>query len=508
MLITPSLDRKLVAAAACAGVLALVLYLASLAPGLTWAHQGADGGDLLTAAVTNGVPHPPGYPFYMMALQGWLVLVGTLAPASDFAWRGNLFSAICGSVSVALTVIVAGHLLPTGVLRWSWAFLAGIAWAVSPLLWSQSILSEVYSLHALLVVGLGWAALVKPRQLWYVVAPVALGVAHHLTLILLLPAVLYALTVAREGGRRWLHPLLALIGAGMLGALLYLRIPLAASSGPSPVNWGYADNWEGFRWLVTGAAYQGYLVSTSLTTSISRVTTWAYVVTAQFTPIGLALGFVGLATWDRHAPQLRNFGLLWIAPVSIYAILYHTRDSEIYLLPVVWMMCIWMAVGLATVAAWLAGRTGNMAASLASLAAILLLLLAVTVRWDSIALRNDEEARRYLAQVAAVLEPDSIVISLGDRETFALWYGAWGDRSLAQAAPGLIVVNESLYQFDWYRRLQRDLYPEVAAVDGSTAHLIETHAGRRPIYFTEVLAWLEADLLEQVGPLWRYVDSR
>jgi len=503
----PLLDRKIWAASASAGAMALLFYLAGLAPGLTWAHQGADGGELLAAAVTNGVPHPPGYPIYMMLLQGWLAFVGLLAPASDLAWRGNLFSAICGAASSALTVMVAAHLLPAALLRWLWALLAGLAYAVSPLLWSQSLITEVYSLHALLTVALGWAVLVKPHRLWYAAIPVALGVAHHVTLILLLPAALYALTVAQAGKRRWLRPLATLSGAALVGALAYVRIPLAAA-GPPPVNWGYADNWEGFRWLVTGAAYQGYLVSGSVATIVSRVTTWAYVVTEQFTPIGLALGFVGLASWDRSAPVLRTFSLLWIAPISIYAILYQTRDSEIYLLPVVWILCIWMAVGLATVTAWLASRFGKATTWAPSLAALLLLLLTTTMRWESIALRQDVEARRYLAQVAAVLEPESIVISLSDRETFALWYGAWGDRSLAQAAPGLLVVNESLYQFAWYRRLQRELYPDAPGVDVSVGYLIETYAGRRPIFFAEAPAWLEPDRLERVGPLWQLVDFR
>ena len=53
-----------------AALLAFFLYLASAPPGLTWSHFGADGAELLTAALTNGVPHPPGYPLYMLLLQG------------------------------------------------------------------------------------------------------------------------------------------------------------------------------------------------------------------------------------------------------------------------------------------------------------------------------------------------------------------------------------------------------------------------------------------------------
>ncbi|HHY55579.1 MAG TPA: DUF2723 domain-containing protein [Chloroflexi bacterium] len=490
-------------AAATAGLSAFAFYVASLAPGLTWAHQGADGGELLAAAITGGVPHPPGYPLYTPLLQGWLMLIGWLAPASDLAWRGNLFSALCGAASVFLTVLVAGELLSASTpYRWMWALFAGLAWAFSPLLWSQSILTEVYSLHALLVVWLAWAVLVKPLRLWYVVAPVALGIAHHLTLLLLLPAAFYALATARRGASRWWAPLSALAGGMVLGALFYLRIPLAAASGPPPVNWGYADNWEGLQWLVSGAAYRGYLLHGGLTTALQRLTVWAHTLTDQFSPVGLALGFVGLATWDRTTPRLRNFSLLWLTPISVYALLYYTRDSEIYLLPVVWLLSIWMVVGLATIAAWLTPRVASATPILAGVTGAALLLL-VAIRWPTLALGADATARQYLAALAETLEPDSLLVTLGDRETFTAWYGAWGDRSLSETAPGLIPVNESLYQFAWYQRLQRDLYPDVPAIDASAPALVAANAGLRPIYFAEAPAWIDAAKLEQIGPVWR-----
>lgn len=489
-------------AAAAAGLAAFLFYLASLAPGLTWAHQGADGGELLAAAVAGGVPHPPGYPLYMLLLQGWLALLGLAAPTSDLAWRGNLLSALCGAAGVSLTVIVAGHLLPASPQRGLWALLAGVAWAVSPLLWSQSILTEVYSLHALLVVLLAWVVLVKPLRLWYVVIPVALGVAHHLTLLLLLPAAFYALVAVRTGARRWWPPLATLGGGVLLGALFYVRIPLVAANGPPPINWGYADNWEGFWWLVSGAAYRGYLLSGGVGVVLSRLATWAYVLTEQFSPVGLALGFVGLAVWDRTAPRLRNFSLLWITPVSIYAVLYYTRDSEIYLLPVAWLLGIWLVVGLAAGAAWLEPRFAGARSMIAGGAALLIVLLAV-VRWPVVALPADNEARDLLARMADVLEPESLLVTLGDQETFTAWYGTWGDHSLQAAAPGLIPVNESLYQFAWYQRLQRDLHPGVAGIDQSAEELVAANAGVRPIYFAEQPAWIEAARLEAAGPLWR-----
>ena len=66
-----------------------LVYLATLAPDITWAYQGTDGGDLITAAYTLGVPHPSGYPTYV--LMGWLF---SKLPVGTIAWRFNfLYSA-------------------------------------------------------------------------------------------------------------------------------------------------------------------------------------------------------------------------------------------------------------------------------------------------------------------------------------------------------------------------------------------------------------------------------
>ena len=503
----PESDRRgLQWAAAGVSALVILLYVSSLAPGLTWAHQGADGGELLAAAVVNGVPHPPGYPLYMLLLRAWLWASSQLWPQSDLAWRGNLLSALFGAASVGLTVLVAGHLLPGRRTAWLWAGLAALAWALTPLLWEQAVVTEVYTLHTLLVAFLGWAVLVKPQRLCYVVAAVTLGVAHHLTFLLLLPAAFYALGSGRQGRRGWGTAAGAIcLGLG-LGALFYLRTPLVAGAGPPPVNWGYATDWSGFWWLVSGSAYRGYFLGTDPATLVARSAAWAATLTTMYTPLGLGLALVGLAYWDRRAPRLRNFSLLWLAPVSLYAIVYRTRDSEIYLLPVAWLMALWLAVGLAVGAEWvaqrLAGRVRYAQGWVACLVGVGLLGMLVW-RWPSAALRDDREAQAYVARLEEILEPDSIVVTLDDRETFALWYDLWGTGALAARTPGIVPLNESLYQFAWYRRLQADLFPEVPGVGASLPAVIEANRQRRPIYFAHVPATLPADGLVETGPLWK-----
>jgi hypothetical protein len=436
-------------------------------------------------------------------------------------WRAALLSALCAALSVWVTFLTARRLLRLHRHALLWAGLAAFAWAVAPLLWMQAVITEVYALHSLLLALLGWAVLVHPDKLWYVVIPVALGIANHLTFILLLPAAFYILWTEgnrqsdRQRDERWrgLLPVGAAFMLGIaLGALLYLRIPLVAAGTP-PVNWGYADNWNGFLWLVSGAAYRAYLFASPAGSLLTRLAGWAYTVTAQFTPVGLALALIGLAYWDRTAGHLRNFSLLWLAPISVYALAYYTRDSDIYLLPVGWIMAIWLAVGLLQVDDWVSQRfaqrfvlaqptrttAGMLLAGLVSLG-----LLGITAwRWNGISLANDREARDYLQQVTAVLEPGSIVVTLADRETFALWFGAWGSGELAAVAPGVTPINESLYQFDWYRRLQGELHPTIRGIDQSVDAVVAANRGQRPIYFAQIPQNIARTDVTQIGPLWR-----
>ncbi|MBM3956953.1 MAG: DUF2723 domain-containing protein, partial [Gemmatimonadetes bacterium] len=79
-------DGALAGSAFC---LALAVYVATAARTVTAEHSGADGGDLLTAAAVWGIPHPTGYPTYILALR----LFSWIVPAGEFAFRASLMSA-------------------------------------------------------------------------------------------------------------------------------------------------------------------------------------------------------------------------------------------------------------------------------------------------------------------------------------------------------------------------------------------------------------------------------
>ena len=99
----PASTRLDYALALVSALLAFVLYLRTLAPGVL----GGDSGEFQFAAWLGGFAHPTGYPLYL--LLGWLWT--HLLPLHDPAWRMNAFSALWGGVATGLVYLLAVRML-------------------------------------------------------------------------------------------------------------------------------------------------------------------------------------------------------------------------------------------------------------------------------------------------------------------------------------------------------------------------------------------------------------
>ena len=241
--------------------------------------------------------------------------------------------------------------------------------------------------------------------------------------------------------------------------------------------------------------------------------------TTQYTPVGLAIALLGLSHWDRQESELRNFSLLWIIPVSIYSINYYTRDSAIYLLPVVWLMALWLGVGCVLMLDWIKEDSVRLRQKLWPQAVAwplerVAIVLAVTLvvglvgitswRWSTQALRQDHQVADFIAGVGTVIDENSIIVSSADAETFALWYAAWGSGELLKKAPNVVLINYALYQFPWYQRLVATLYPDVVGESRSVEEILARNADARTIFFSEKFSYWPAEQIEPAGPIWRY----
>lgn len=465
----------------------LILYVSTLAPTLTWGWNdtGVDGGELLAAANTLGIPHPPGYPTYILLLKAF----ATLVPIGDFAYRGNLLSAILASLSVALVYWAAWricrsikpdapHLFITAA-----AVLAATVFATSPLMWSQAVMTEVYALNtllasALLTIATNLSTRMRSGSNAVLFALygflLGIGLGNHLTLLAIGAPMLLWIGLSL-GWRPLLSPWL--IVSFIIGISIYIYLPIRADQGP-PINWGNADTMRGVGWMLTARPYQEYVFGISAGTVVHRLIDWTELVFSQFNPLGLFLGFISITVLRRQASMFLATSLVSIVLISIYSITYNTFDFEVLMVPAFLLFSIWVAVGFFWILAnWLPRWLGIVATSesdswkmayqvplLILLIFLLLPSISVVLNYESQNLKNNRIAFDHASGIFEVLPDGSVVVSNSERNVFSLWYMRYVDRPERDIA----VIAAPLLQFDWYRRDTNRLFPErIPLIDNS-----------------------------------------
>ena len=138
-----------------------------------------------------GIPHPPGYPLYVLLTHGFSFL-----PIGTIAYRANLFSAVMASASCVIAYAIARQI---GAGRWV-SMCAALGLATGASFWRSAVFAEVYSLAAVtaglaIALLLAWGARGRARWLLCAFGSFALGLGNHLTIVGIVPAfAVYALT--------------------------------------------------------------------------------------------------------------------------------------------------------------------------------------------------------------------------------------------------------------------------------------------------------------------------
>ncbi|NLG34732.1 MAG: DUF2723 domain-containing protein [Lentisphaerae bacterium] len=196
--------------------IALAVYYFTLAPTVTL----EDGGELAVAADYLGVPHPPGYPIWTLTswFFQWIFHFVTYNGYPNPSWSVGLASAVAGAGACALLALLisrsgADLLRSVTLLKDKIDFRTenrlclaagisgGLLLAFSPVLWSQSVIVEVYSLNALfqmlvLLLIYMWMCRPKSDRLLFLAAFLfGLGLTNHQTLLFLVLALALAVVM-------------------------------------------------------------------------------------------------------------------------------------------------------------------------------------------------------------------------------------------------------------------------------------------------------------------------
>ncbi len=272
---------------------------------------GGDSGELVAAAFTRGIAHPPGYPFYMGL--GYLT---SHIPWGTVAWRIGLLS----SLPYALSLVFLGKTIIVLTKR---RLLGPLVIVIAALLypnWLYAIVPEVFGLYAffssvLVYLAARFIQTKGTKYLYWLSFVSDVSLTHHHMIIILI--VVIAITCGRlvEGAIRtqsvrWGRMFIFFT----LGFLLYLYAPIVSRSNP-PFDWEHPASLGGFIRLVTRASYgsfrASYATGESVMDRILGIVTVAHFTLQDFGwlgVLGIGIGIVVVVMrFKSHYPLLLGY---------------------------------------------------------------------------------------------------------------------------------------------------------------------------------------------------------
>ncbi len=470
----------------------VVVYLATMPRVVTYEDEA-----IFNLICHYGQPaHPPGYPLYSLLCFPFAHLPFLSVPVA-----GNMLSALFGAAACAVLYLIAVGL---GCGRGG-GYLAGFGYGLSKLFWSQSIIQEVYSLHALLLLAALLLALLymrgrNPAHLKCLAVVCGLGLSNHWVLtILSWPALLVLLLPARTDLLRHARGVKNL---GVLAALFTVPavLPytyLLATNLPSPVNfYGPLNSLEALLHYVTR---EGYATTDNQQVSwFDKALYMKLVLTESAAQYGAAFlvfaagGFV--LQWKRWPwPVCCALIVLYLSTTVLLVWLVDFKFAElwagvfsIYSIAAYCALALWAALAFEGLAGYCRDRirvhshgTRGARVFAAALTALLALLVA-GVALSNFGFNNRAGDRFAFNQARTVLESfdeDAVVLLASDFQLpimeLNLVEGVREDVVLFNVS-GLFLANR-------YVRANQDRARQDRAAADFVAHTFEQT--RRPIYY-------------------------
>lgn len=472
-----------------------LVYLRTLAVGM---HFG-DGPELAAAAHVLGVPHPTGYPFFMLLLKAF----SAIPLPSELITRTALFSALSAAAAVGAGFVIilraTGNILsarqPKTVL-----IAAACAAAASAFLrfhWWNAVVTEVYSLQllltlAFLVVADSFSRSGRLRHLIASAAILGLALTHHrMSVFLLIPAAIAFVAGLRHIQRDRRLRATAIATAVVVACLsIYLYLPLRARTHPA-INWGDPSTPASFIGHVRGTEYlQFFFLKPSPDKNFTADTYALYTnyvfgqivadfagqfasfpqrvalepqwnrqflrpslpATALFCVL-LPLMITGLISWVRSGGLLSILALLVAVQNVGILFLYTIRDIRDYYLYFLWFGWVCAFLGIAHLANAAIARMPAKRLRQPEFAYLFALLPAAVIacNWSACDQSKSRSAEEYsymiLPPSKEIMPENSILLTGGDHDIFGCWYR----QIVRRERTDVLVFGSNFVYMPWYR---------------------------------------------------------
>ncbi|MCI0449956.1 MAG: DUF2723 domain-containing protein [Chlorobi bacterium] len=352
-----------------AGLVCFFIYIITLHPSVGF----IDCGELAAACYTFGVPHPTGYPLFLLIgfVFSHLPLPGTVI------YKLNLLSAVESSAAVVVTfysaLIIVENLLPVflkskgrskGVKKESHesaavssinicliAFFTAVLTGLTKTYWFEATQVEVYSLHSLFIAILFYYSIrilfclkELPRKNWtFLFLFFGLSAANHSTTIYFIPGIIYLYYLQFKQSRTFAKPLLLYLFLLLPGAMLYLILMLAASSEPY-LNWSNPVNISNLINHLRGSDFSQLMFSSGNNFS-ANASTFFKNLPGELAILPGVIGLLGIASLWNANRMLFSFLLILILTSLLYSFNYSTIEIQSFYLLVYYIIILFVSLG-------------------------------------------------------------------------------------------------------------------------------------------------------------------
>lgn len=439
----------------------MTVYLFTLAPTVYI----EDSGELITAAATLGIPHPSGYPLWVL-----LGKLFTFIPLGSIAWRVNLMSAVFGALTASLLFLIIQKLIRNRLI----AFFVALLLPFSSIFWSQSLISEVYTLNSffvalLILIMMVWQEKRQNKQLFWLAFLYGLSLTNHQMMGLIGPAFLiFILSVDRSFYRKFglIFKMLLLF---VVGLSVYLYLPIIAAQNPL-FNWGNPKTLQNFWAHVSRKAYSDFSVVSQSKSKLVYIYTFFLEIIYDFYLPAFLLSLMGLVNlfFKKFKFGLMTFLIFIFNSIGIIILrnvgwgVGGEYVHRVYYLPCFLIIVIWLGAIMGylyrKVVELIQGRRG-----LLLILKVLFYLVLVSLPINFFILNYDDNNLSdfwleydYSKELLASLEPNAVYIFMGDgtvvgdTELFGLIYL----QMVEKFRPDVFIVTENNF---FYKKVDLQL---------------------------------------------------
>ena len=365
-----------------AGIICLVIYILTLHPAVGF----IDSGELAAVCYSFGVPHPTGYPLFLILgfAVSHLPLPGTVI------YRLNLLSAVESAAAVVVTYYsavilieyISGKLISVKTKKnaakknkktdnsppdhqqdkkslsdyrlffYLSGFFTAVCAGLTKTFWFDATQIEVYALHSLfisLIVYYSIKILINlkqpERKNWALLFLIlGLSAANHSTTVYFIPSLVFMYYLLYRQDKVFAKKLIPLGLLIIPGLLLYSVLIISSFYGPY-LNWSDLQNIGNLPGHLRGSDFSQLMFSSSSRFSVNAASFFKDL-PGEFAVLPLVLSLAGfILLWKTFKNFMIYIGICFIFTL-LYSFNYNTIEINSFYLPVFYLLSLMLPAGI------------------------------------------------------------------------------------------------------------------------------------------------------------------